>query len=108
MTSNCMSLKPHQLNRLATLVDYILMTGLLTSTCTIIFAPSNPFPNISQAIATFCTSVKSYVRNLGVIFDSIFGFDSHIKSTCFNHLRNISKIRPCIIIIDHLQSKKKA
>ncbi len=42
---------------------------------------------------------SSSVRNLGVLFDINFSFDSHVSSICkaaFFHLKNISKLRPML------------
>uniref|UniRef100_A0A3P9C069 Reverse transcriptase domain-containing protein n=1 Tax=Maylandia zebra TaxID=106582 RepID=A0A3P9C069_9CICH len=101
-----MSFKPHQLDRLSTLVQCLTqVSDCLSSnylvlntnkTETMIIAPPELHSKISQVLASFCPSVKSNIRNLGVIFDSSLGLDSHVKSlsrSCFYHLRNISKLR---------------
>ncbi len=44
---------------------------------------------------------SSSVRNLGVLFNSNLSFDSHISSICkttFFHLKNISKLRPMLLM----------
>uniref|UniRef100_A0A669AWP7 Reverse transcriptase domain-containing protein n=1 Tax=Oreochromis niloticus TaxID=8128 RepID=A0A669AWP7_ORENI len=101
-----MSFKPHQLDRLSTLVqcltqvsDWLSSNYLVLNTNkteTMIIAPPELHSRISQVLASFCPSVKSNIRNLGVIFDSSLDLDSHVKSlsrSCFYHLRNISKLR---------------
>ena len=50
-------------------------------------------------MGTLSTTVRSKLRNLGVIFDQQMHFDHHIKSltrTCFFHLRNIAKLRSVV------------
>lgn len=46
---------------------------------------------------------KNHIRNLGVIFDSDLSFNNHISNVCktaYYHLRNISKVRDTISIVD--------
>uniref|UniRef100_A0A3P9CSH2 Reverse transcriptase domain-containing protein n=1 Tax=Maylandia zebra TaxID=106582 RepID=A0A3P9CSH2_9CICH len=108
-----MSFKPHQLDRLSTLVqcltqvsdwlsnNYLVLN--MNKTETMIIAPPDLYSKISQVLAPFCSSAKPNIRNLGVIFDSSLGLDSHVKSlsrSCFFHLRNISKLRHMVSLAE--------
>lgn len=92
-------------SRRSILVDCLIQAGYLQSnndlvlnskkTETVIIAPPELHPNISQVIASFCSSVKSGVRDLSVIFGSSLGFDLHAKNishSSFFILRNVSKL----------------
>lgn len=48
-------------------------------------------------LRSLCFSPKSYVKNLGMFFDSAFSFDSQVKMFVrfyLYHLRNIAKLSP--------------
>jgi len=52
--------------------------------------------NLEYCLTLDGCSVKSSVRNLGVLFDTNLSFESHVSSICktaFFHLKNISKLR---------------
>lgn len=68
-----------------------------------IIAPPDLYSKISQVVAPFCSSAEPNIRNLGIIFDSSLGLDSHVKSlsrSCFFHLRNISKLRHMVSLAE--------
>ena len=50
-------------------------------------------------IKTHTVEPSSSVRDLGVVFDSTLAMTDHVSNTvrsCFYHLRNLSRIRPCL------------
>ncbi len=66
----------------------------------LIIGPKNHTSNNLEHCG-FSLDSSSSVRNLGVLFDSNFSFDSHVSSICktaFFHLKNISKLRPILSI----------
>ncbi|XDV52058.1 hypothetical protein PO909_020836, partial [Leuciscus waleckii] len=67
-----------------------------SKTETLIFAPVHKIPLIKQNLGSLGSSVKSSLRNLGIVFDQAMSLEIHSKQlvrNCFYHLRNISKIR---------------
>ncbi|XP_028428582.1 leucine-rich repeat and calponin homology domain-containing protein 1 [Perca flavescens] len=63
---------------------------------TLIFAPDHKIPLIKQHLGSLGPSVKSSLRNLGVVFDQAMSLETHSKQlvrNCFYHLRNILFLR---------------
>uniref|UniRef100_A0A3Q2GIX4 Reverse transcriptase domain-containing protein n=1 Tax=Cyprinodon variegatus TaxID=28743 RepID=A0A3Q2GIX4_CYPVA len=63
---------------------------------TLIIASDSAIPDIKQHLGDLCSSAKSSLRNLGVIFDEGMSLALHSKQlirNCYFHLRNISKVR---------------
>lgn len=100
-----MSFKPYQLDRLSALVnslsqisDWLANNSLVLNsdkTEAMIIAPPDIHLRTSQEIASFCSSAKTRVHNLFVVFDCSLSLDTHIKSisrSVLFHLRNISKL----------------
>lgn len=100
-----MSFKPYQLDRLSALVnslsqisDWLANNSLVLNsdkTEAMIIAPPDIHLRTSQVIASFCSSAKTRVHNLFVVFDCPLSLDTHIKSisrSVLFHLRNISKL----------------
>uniref|UniRef100_A0A8C5GQG5 Reverse transcriptase domain-containing protein n=1 Tax=Gouania willdenowi TaxID=441366 RepID=A0A8C5GQG5_GOUWI len=68
---------------------------------TLIIAPDKKIPLIKNSLGDLGSSVKSSIRNLGVVFNQSMSLEGHCRQltkNCFYHLRNISKVR-------HLLSK---
>ncbi len=64
---------------------------------------SNSSNNLEHCVTLDGCSLdsSSSVRNLGVLFDSNLYFEIHISSICktaFFHLKNISKLRPMLLM----------
>lgn len=109
------SFKPHQPNRLPTLVGCLSRSSdwdsnkclVLNSDKTeaMITAPLEIHLRFSHVIDFFCSSSKTSVRNLGVVFDSSLNFDLHIKCTSLSFyflLRNIFKIRASFFELEQI------
>lgn len=85
-----MSFKPYQLDRLSALVnslsqisDWLANNSLVLNsdkTEAMIIAPPDIHLRTSQVIASFCSSVKTRVHNIFVVFDCSLSLDTHIKS----------------------------
>lgn len=63
---------------------------------TLIIAPDKKIPIIKNYLGALGSSVKTSLRNLGVVFDQSMSLESHsrqLTKNCFYHLRNISKVR---------------
>ncbi len=104
----------HQIEKLMECIvniqNWMMNTFLLLNsekTEVLIIRPKNHTSNNLERCLTFdvCSldspSSSSSFRNLGVLFDSNFSFDSHVSSICktaFFHLKNISKLRPMLSI----------
>ncbi len=79
---------------------------LLNSEKTLIIGPKNHTSNNLEHCLTLdgCSlDSSSSVRNLGVLFDSNLSFDSQVSSICktaFFHLKNISKLRPMLSMLN--------
>uniref|UniRef100_A0A8C5D409 Reverse transcriptase domain-containing protein n=1 Tax=Gouania willdenowi TaxID=441366 RepID=A0A8C5D409_GOUWI len=68
---------------------------------TLIIAPDKKIPLIKNSLGDLGSSVKSSIRNLGVVFNQSMSLEGHCRQltkNCFYHLRNISEVR-------HLLSK---
>ncbi len=64
---------------------------------------SNSSNNLEHCVTLDGCSLdsSSSLRNLCVLFDSNLSFDSHVSSICkteFFHLKNISKLRPMLLM----------
>ena len=61
--------------------------------------PKPPLDSITVGDAT--VEPTSSARNIGAVFDDTMSFEEHVNDLCrtaFYHIRNISRIRPCLII----------
>ena len=61
--------------------------------------PKPPLDSITVGDAT--VEPTSSARNIGVVFDDTMSFEEHVNELCrtaFYHIRNISRIRPCLSI----------
>ena len=61
--------------------------------------PKPPLDSITVGDAT--VEPTSSARNIGVVFDDTMSFEKHVNELCrtaFYHIRNISRIRPCLSI----------
>ena len=61
--------------------------------------PKPPLALITVGDAT--VGPKSSARNIGAVFDDTRSFEEHVNELCrasFYHIRNISRIRPCLSI----------
>ena len=61
--------------------------------------PKPPLDSITVGDAT--VEPTSSARNIGAIFDDTMSFEEHVNDLCktaFYHIRNISRIRPCLSI----------
>uniref|UniRef100_A0A672ZSA2 Reverse transcriptase domain-containing protein n=1 Tax=Sphaeramia orbicularis TaxID=375764 RepID=A0A672ZSA2_9TELE len=70
-----------------------------SKTETLIIAPDSAIPGIKHHLGDLSSSVKTKLRNLGVIFDqdmSLEFYSKHLVKNCFFHLRNISKLRSMV------------
>ena len=57
------------------------------------------FPPTRLQIKTHTVEPSSTVKDLGVVFDSALAMSDHVFNivrSCFYHLRNLSRIRPCL------------
>ena len=57
------------------------------------------FPPTRLQIKTHTVEPSSTVKDLGVVFDSALAMSDHVSNivrSCFYHLRNLSRIRPCL------------
>ena len=63
------------------------------------YRPKPPLDSITVGDAT--VEPTSSARNIGAIFDDTMSFEEHVNDLCktaFYHIRNISRIRPCLSI----------
>ena len=61
--------------------------------------PKPPLDSITVGDAT--VEPTSSARNIGAVFDDTMSFEEHVNELCrtaFYHIRNISRIRPCLSI----------
>ena len=61
--------------------------------------PQPPLDSITVGDATL--EPTSSARNIGAVFDDTMSFEEHVNELCrtaFYHIRNISRIRPCLSI----------
>ena len=103
------SFKPNELHKLDSLVHCLVevkewlsdntLQLNMDKTETLVIAPDESIPGISQFLGDLGRSVKPSVRNLGVVFDKDMSLIQHCKQltkNCFFHLRNISKLRKMV------------
>lgn len=103
------SFKPTELQRLNSLVHCLMEIKQWLSdntlqlnvdkTETLVIAPDDSIPGLSQYLGDLGQSVKPSLRNLGVVLDKDMSLVQHCKQltkNCFFQLRKISKLRKMV------------
>ena len=86
--------------------QYMLLNNLrlnnVKTELLVLHAKHRPKPPLDSIIVGDTTlEPTSSARNIGAVFDDIMSFEEHVNELCrtaFYHIRNISRIHPCLSI----------